>query len=134
MQGLVHVHILHHRKRKSLLRFLFNVLVLASLVLRIRYSLGLVQQIINSQGLDRHVFNGWWERFCQQQPSITLHVPMGLSHARAFASDRAIIDEYNQNLIHILIDNHLLDSLFNCDETGLPLSPKSFKKLWQKRD
>ena len=97
--------------------------------------LGLVQQIVNSKGLDASVSNGWWERFCQRQPNLSLRVPMGLTCSRAVASDRDVIDKYCSTLEDTLIANKFLHSpgsIFNCDETGVPLSPKSFKVVAEK--
>ena len=97
--------------------------------------LGLVQQIINNKGIDRHVSNGWLERFVTRHPNISLRTPMALGSARAKAADRGVIDQYYQALHKVLCDNNLINSpgsIFNCDETGLPLSPKSFKIVVEK--
>ena len=97
--------------------------------------LGLVQQIINNKGIDRHVSNGWWERFVTRNPNISLHTPMALGSARAKAADRGVIDQYYQALHKVLCDNNIINSpgsIFNCDKTGLPLSPKSFKIVAEK--
>ena len=61
---------------------------------------------------------------------MSLHVPMGLTCSRTVASDRDVIDKYYSTLEDTLIANKFLyspGSIFNCDETGVPLSPKSFK-------
>lgn len=97
--------------------------------------LGLVQQIVHSKGLNKSVSNGWWEKFNQRQPHITLRAPMSLARARAIASDRDIIDRYYSTLEDTLHNNKLMDSpscIFNCDETGLPLNPSSFKVIAKK--
>ena len=97
--------------------------------------LGLVQQIINNKGIDRHVSNGWWERFVTRHPNISLRTPMALGSARAKAADRGVTDQYYQALHKVLCDNNLINSpgsIFNCNETGLPLSPKSFKIVAEK--
>ena len=111
---------------------------LASFLIRcakIGYPRNRSQQIVNSKGLDASVFNGWWERFCQRQPNLSLRVPMGLTCSRAVASDRDVIDKYYSTLEDTLIANKLLHSpgsIFNCDETGVPLSPRSLKVVAEK--
>jgi hypothetical protein len=97
--------------------------------------LGLVQQIVESKGLHKSVSNGWWERFIHRQPHVTLRVPMSLARSRAIASDPNIIDRYYTMLEETLRDNGLMNSpscIFNCDETGLPLNPSSFKIVTKK--
>ena len=97
--------------------------------------LGLVQQIVQSKGISKSVSNGWWEKFNQRKPHITLRSPMSLAHARAIASDPDVINRYYSTLEDTLRNNKLMDSpscIFNCDETGLPLSPSSFKVVARK--
>ena len=92
--------------------------------------LALVQQMVNSKGIATTVTNGWWERYVQRHPNITLRVAVPFSYARAMATDREVIDRYFDMLEDCLRSNGLLNKaavIFNCDETGLPLDPKSHK-------
>ena len=89
-----------------------------------------MQQIINKKGIDANVSDGWWERFCQRHPSITLWAAVPFSLARAVASDSEVINKYFDMLEECLQQNEILNKLaliFNCDETGLPLNPTCLK-------
>ena len=92
--------------------------------------IALVQQIVNSKGISTIVTNGWWERYVQRHPQITLRVAVPFSYARAMATDREVLDRYFDMLEDCLRSNGLLNKascIFNCDETGLPLDPKCLK-------
>ena len=70
---------------------------------------------------------GWWASFIARYPKLALRTPATLSLARASASDRGIFDNYFDELESTLEVNNLLDkpcSIFNIDETGMPLDPK----------
>ena len=84
----------------------------------------LVQGILIEKGRYVTVSNGWWESFKQRHPTITLRSAEKLSYARLVASDPVVINRYFDLLEKTLQDNDLLDnpsSIFNCDESGLPL-------------
>ena len=90
----------------------------------------LVQQIITEKGIDANVSNGWWERFCQRHPSITLRAAVPFSLARAMATDSEVLNKYFDMLEECLQHNKIFDTpgqIFNCDETGLPLNPMCLK-------
>ena len=92
----------------------------------------IVQQIIDNKGIKTTITNGWWERFCQRNPQVTLRTAVPLSYARAMASDRAVIDKYYDTLEDTLKSNDIFDkpgNCFNFDESGIPLSPKSPKVI-----
>ena len=92
--------------------------------------IALVQQIVESKGIETVVSSGWWERYIKRHPQIALRVAVPLSMARAMASDRDVIDRYFNMLEDCLRSNEILDKpahIFNCDETGVPLNPKSLK-------
>ena len=94
--------------------------------------LGLVQQIVITHGLNKSVSNGWWERFIHRHPHVT---PMSLTRSRAIASDSDVIDCYYATLEETLRDNNLIhspSSIFNCDETSLPLDTTSHRVVAQK--
>lgn len=97
--------------------------------------MSLVQRILHSKGIDRHVSNGWWESFCQRHPNLTLRAPVPLSEARAVATDPEMLDSYFDLLETTLTENDLLDKpcqIFNVDETGLPLDAKSPKLVFER--
>ena len=90
----------------------------------------LVQQIIDDKGIDAHVTNGWWERFKQRHPLVVLKTAAQLSNARAVASDHEVIERYYDLLEDTLRQNKIFNAanhIYNCDETGMPLCPKTLK-------
>lgn len=92
--------------------------------------IALVQQIMDGKGVSTVVTNGWWERYVQRHPQIALRVAVPLSVARAMASDREVLDRYFNMLEDCLKSNGIMDKpahIFNCDETGVPLNPRSLK-------
>ena len=92
--------------------------------------LSLVQQIVDSKEIDTTVTNGWWERFCQRHPSMTLRVAVPFSIARAMATDVDVLNRYFDMLEECLRENGIFNkasNIFNCDECGFPLKPKCLK-------
>ena len=98
--------------------------------------IGIAQQIVSAKRTCRDVVVtlGWWERFRQRHPSLTLRSAVPLSYIRAMAQDQESINHYYNLLEDTLTQNDLLDNptqLFNCDETGMPLSPKPLKTVFK---
>lgn len=94
--------------------------------------IALVQRIADSRGINHQISNGWWEKFCARNPSITLRAPVPLSKARAIATDSEIVDNYFDLLQKTITEHDLLDKpcqIFNADESGFPLAPKSPKGI-----
>ncbi len=92
--------------------------------------MSLVQEIVNAKGIITTISDGWWERFKQRHPMITLRVAAPLSYARAMASDRDSLNNYFDLLEDTLKSNEIFNDasrIFNCDETGIPLNPPSSK-------
>ena len=90
----------------------------------------IVQQIINKKGIKAQVTAGWWERFKGRHPEVVLRSAASLSLMRSIASDRDVIERYFDLLEDTLKQNGIYNKpncIFNCDETGLPLCPKSLK-------
>lgn len=88
-----------------------------------------MQEILHLKYSDPPSVNGWWERFFFAAP---LRTPAPLSFIRA---DRECLQWYFDLLKATLDDNELLDKsgfIFNCDETGFPLCPKSGRILEQR--
>ena len=92
-----------------------------------RYQImALVQQILESKGIQACISDGWWERFKRRNPKINLRVAAPLSFARAIATDRDVLDRYYDLLEDTLKANGIFNNasrIFNCDETGISLSP-----------
>ena len=93
--------------------------------------IAIVERILLERGIERSVTSGWWESFVQRHPHIALRAPaLSLSYTRANASDRDYLDSYFDVLDDTLKQNDLLDKpllIFNMDETGMALDPKSLK-------
>jgi len=92
--------------------------------------LALVQQIVDHKGIATTVSYGWWQRFCQRNKGISLRTAASLSRVRAMATDPKTFERYFDILEDTLKDNGIYNNptrLYNCDETGLCLSPKGLK-------
>ena len=92
----------------------------------------LVQQILESKGIDVRVSSGWWERFCQRHPNLSLRTAVPLSLSRAMATDENVINRYYDLLEETLRANDIFNDprrIYNCDETGVPLNPKPLKVI-----
>ncbi len=92
--------------------------------------LGLVQQTLEYKGIKETVTHGWWQRFCQRHTEISLRTAMPLGMARARATDHNCIEKYYDLLEHTLKHNRIFNNssrIYNCDETGMSLSPKGMK-------
>ncbi|XP_011402525.1 PREDICTED: tigger transposable element-derived protein 2-like [Amphimedon queenslandica] len=93
--------------------------------------LALVRQTIQSKGLsDVSISYGWWQKFCNRHSELSLRTAVPLSLSRAIATDNSVIQKYFDILEDTLKENSLFNNptrIFNCDETGLPLNPKSLK-------
>ena len=89
-------------------------------------TLALVQQMVDSKGIETTVSNGWWERFIQRHSQLALRAAVPLSLARAMATDTEVFGKYFDILEDCLLQNSIFDKagvIFNCGETGLPLNP-----------
>ena len=94
--------------------------------------IAIVERIISSRGVYKKVSSGWWESFVKRNPQIVLRSPAALSNVRAMASDRDSLDKYFDILEDAMEENGLADAplqVFNMDETGLALDPKSLKTI-----
>ena len=99
--------------------------------------LALVQAVLKNKGKEVVLSGGWWESFKKRHPKITLRSAEPLAYARAVASNPVVLDRYYDILESTLAENELGDKpcqIFNCDETGMPLSPKPPKVVTTKGD
>ena len=97
--------------------------------------LGLVQRVLDSQGVPKTVTNGWWESFRRRHPNLTLRTTVPLSLSRAKASDPEMLSRYFDLLEQTLRENGLIGKpgqIFNMDESGMPLDAKAPKVVAQK--
>ena len=76
------------------------------------------------------VSHGWWDRFRQRHPNLTLRTGESLSYVRAASTNRVVIDKYFDLLEDILSKNSLTSSrIFNLDESGIPLQHRPGKRI-----
>lgn len=95
----------------------------------------MVQEVCDYRGIDATVTHGWWERFLQRHPELSLRSAANLSRSRVKGSSPAIMKAYCQTLEQTLIQNDLMDKpgqIFNMDESGMPLDPKATKIITKK--
>ena len=86
-----------------------------------------MQQILYSRGVTAEVTKGWWDSFRKKHPNLKLRQAEPLAYARAMANDREVINKYFDMLEETIQENGLTNrpaQIFNCDETGLPLTHK----------
>ena len=94
--------------------------------------IAIIQEVVDGKGMNIQVTSGWWKSFVKRHPTITLRTAIPLSIARAAATDSHMINCYFDKLEDILEANDILNkavNIFNCDETGFSLLPKSPKVI-----
>lgn len=87
-------------------------------------------QILYSRGVTAEVMKGWWDLFSTRHLNLKLRQAESLAHARAKANDKKVINKYFDMLEETIRKNGLTNlppQMFNCDETGLPLTHKPTK-------
>ena len=91
----------------------------------------LVNQIAITRGRTE-ISMSWWDSFRRRYSHLSLRSASTLSVARANASDPQRIEHYFDILEETLRENGLMDtpaSIYNMDETGMPLDPKALKTI-----
>lgn len=75
----------------------------------------------------RHITDGWWRRFKERQPQLSLRRGDATAHVRMDATNKATIDAY-YDLLHETLETHGLSDkpaqIYNMDESGMPLDPR----------
>lgn len=87
-----------------------------------------MQRVLKSKGQDKSVTYGWWARFSERHPSLSLRTAMPLSLARAMATDNEVLQQYYDLLEDTLIKNEILNDphrIYNCDDARSSRSGKS---------
>ena len=96
--------------------------------------IAMVQQICDKRHTEGEicVTHGWWERFCQRHPEISLRSASVLTHSRAKSASPEALNEYF-NILEYTLEKYGIQSepgsIFNMDETGMPLDPKSLQVI-----
>ena len=94
--------------------------------------LAIAQQMASTRDPKVEITRGWWDSFRARHPEVTLRRAEPLSYARATASSPDTINNYFDLLEQTIEANSLSQrpgQIFNCDETGMPLSHKPLKVL-----
>lgn len=97
--------------------------------------MALAQRIVKEKGIEVSVSSGWWESFRKRHPEISLRAPEPLANVRAASSHSEVLDKYYEILEDALRTNDLIEKpcqIFNCDETGMPLTPHPPRIVAQK--
>lgn len=97
--------------------------------------IALAQQIAKEKGMEVSVTSGWWVSFRKRHPELTLRMSEPLSHVRAASVSPEVLDKYFDILEDTLRSNNLIDKpcqIFNCDESGMPLTPHPPRVVTQK--
>ena len=82
-----------------------------------------------------HISDGWWYRFCQRWPKISLRKGDPFSQARAEMTSKKVFTNYFALLKETLEKHDLMEKpsqIYNCDESGMPLEHKMPKTVAQK--
>jgi len=81
--------------------------------------------VAHKQGIETvNVTQGWW-KFRHRHPKLSLRSAESLAFHRAISVTTEVVDNYFDLLEETLHQNDLLSKpslIFNCDESGMPLS------------
>ena len=84
------------------------------------------------KSLDRFNGEGWWIRFMNRHPQLSLRCSDPLSRVRCNAVTKENMANYFTLLEETLTNNNLVNNpsyIFNMDESGMPLDHKQFKRV-----
>ena len=89
----------------------------------------IVESVAREKGIlrARRISDGWWRRFRERQPTLSLRRGDPTAHVRMNAINQETLDNYYDLLEDILTENNLLDNpaqIYNMDESGMPLNPR----------
>ena len=99
-----------------------------------REVISIVRRVVDKKGRNLDNFNGdgWWFRFMERNPELSLRTSDPLSRVRRNAVTKDNMDHYFSLLEKTLNDSCLLNKasrIYNMDETGMPLDPKPLKRV-----
>ena len=103
--------------------------------------MGIVENVAKEKGLlkvDEKVTDGWWRRFMERQPQLSLRRGDATAHVRMNAVNKETIDGYFDLLEETLNVHGLMNSpgqLYNMDKSGIPFDfrpPNIIESITQK--
>ncbi len=94
----------------------------------------IVKAICERKGVKEagHISDGWWYRFRQRWPKLSLRKGDPFPQARVLMTTRTVFESYFELLQATLEQHDLFNSpaqLYNCDESGMPLERKTPKTI-----
>ena len=95
----------------------------------------IVQIVVNQKGLGVTVSPSWWKSFRSRHKDLVLRNPETLTHSRISGVSEALMENYFDLLERTVQEADLFDrpcQMFNLDESGFPLNPKSPKVVSKK--
>jgi hypothetical protein len=86
----------------------------------------MVQLVLYEKGKNVTISEGWWYSFKRRHPQLTLRTAEPVSYARLLGTRREILERYF-DLLELTFNEYDFHnnpcSIFNMDETGMPLNP-----------
>ena len=90
--------------------------------------LAIVQQVVNGKNINATVSCGWWDSFKKTNPDVVLRCPEPLSKIRLNSTSNEVLSRYCDILQCTLSEyklHNMPTQIYNLDESGMPLDPKS---------
>ncbi|XP_050557910.1 uncharacterized protein LOC118277956 [Spodoptera frugiperda] len=76
----------------------------------------------------------WIQGFLKRHPELSIRKPESTSAARAAGFNKEVVDQFFTFLGNIYDEHHLTpDRIYNCDETGISVVPKTKSKIIARR-
>lgn len=99
--------------------------------------MGIAESIAVDKGVlkGEKISVGWWRRFLERQPNLTLRRGDSTAHVQMDAVNQETMDQYFSLLGEVLMEHNLVDKpsqIYNVDESGVPLDPKPPNKITKK--
>ena len=101
----------------------------------VKQTLEIVQAVVNKKGIKVTVTSSWWKSFKSRHKDVVLCNPETLTHCRITGASDANIENYFDLLEKTIYEAEINErpcQIFNLDESGFPLNPKSPKVIAKK--
>ena len=101
----------------------------------VKQVIDIVQEIVDKKGINVTVSANWWKSFKTRHKDIVLRTPETLTHSRIVGASPAQLEAYFDLLEKTISSYDLVEHpclIFNLDESGFPLNPKSTKVIARK--